>query len=316
MTPTTSPSSPPTGPRNRRARIRRTLLVSAAALVVVSLPTACDYAIAAEQADRSAVSAEADAARHSGHGGQTRVAATSSAAPDSAADSASATAGDDGDSQDSRDSRESSAAASSSASSSGSSSGSASGASGNQQTNGLDVLARDCSESDLEPHTGFQDGNRCVDTAFGEVGSADDNPTLLITSAPRSVPAGQSFELKVSTRNLVRDRFLGAAAGGYYLEASVLNADGIQRGHFHTACRMLPSTDTAPDAAPEPEFFLATQDNKGGAGADTVTITVPGLTTKGVAQCSSWAGDGSHRIPMMQRANQTPAFDSVRVEIT
>ncbi len=119
----------------------------------------------------------------------------------------------------------------------------------------------------------------------------------------------------MSTRNLVRDRFLGAAAGGYYLESSFLNGDGIQRGHFHTACRMLESTSEAPDAAPAPEFFVATQDNGGGAGADTVQVTVSGLPEAGTAQCAVWAGDGSHRIPMMQRANQTPAFDAVRITV-
>ena len=54
----------------------------------------------------------------------------------------------------------------------------------------------------------------------------------------------------MSTRNLVRDRFLGAAAGGYYLESSFLNDEGLQRGHFHTACRILPNTDEAPDSSP------------------------------------------------------------------
>ena len=78
----------------------------------------------------------------------------------------------------------------------------------------------------------------------------DKDPSLLITDSPRFVRANTAFTLKVSTRNLVRDRFLGAAAGGYYLESSVLTADGIQRGHFHTACRMLASTREAP--APDP----------------------------------------------------------------
>ncbi|WP_214367083.1 hypothetical protein [Pseudonocardia sp. H11422] len=180
---------------------------------------------------------------------------------------------------------------------------------------GLDVLATDCSNSRLEPHNGFQEAPRCVDTSFGEVTSADKSPSLLITSAPDTARVNEPFDLQVSTRNLVRDRFLGAAAGGYYLESSVLDGQGIQRGHFHTACRMLPSTDVAPDAAPEPEFFVATQDGGGGAGADTVTVTVTGMPTAGEAQCSVWAGDGSHRIPMMQRADQTPAFDSVRVTV-
>ena len=76
----------------------------------------------------------------------------------------------------------------------------------------------------------------------------DNDPSLLITDSPRFVRANTAFTLKVSTRNLIRDRFLGAAVGGYYLESSVLT-NGIQRGHFHTACRMLASLRSAPDPA-------------------------------------------------------------------
>jgi len=179
--------------------------------------------------------------------------------------------------------------------------------------NGLDVLARDCSKSKLKPHDGFQKAPACVSTAFGEVAAAGNDPTLLITDSPRFVRPNTAFTLKVSTRNLIRDRFLGAAVGGYYLESSVLK-NGIQRGHFHTACRMLSSTRTAPAPDPVPDFFVATQDNGGGRTPDTVTVNIDkGLPTRGIAQCAVWAGDGSHRIPMMERANQTPAFDAVRI---
>ena len=71
----------------------------------------------------------------------------------------------------------------------------------------------------------------------------------------------------------------------------------------------------AQDPAPVPAFFVATEDGSGGAQPDTVQVTVAGLNTPGTAQCAVWAGDGSHRIPMMQRANQTPAFDVVRVQV-
>jgi len=64
----------------------------------------------------------------------------------------------------------------------------------------------------------------------------------------------------------------------------------------------------------EPIHHLGSQP-KLGATPDTVTIQVPGLPTAGTAQCASWAGDGSHRIPMMERANQTPAFDAVRIRV-
>jgi hypothetical protein len=179
----------------------------------------------------------------------------------------------------------------------------------------LEILGNTCDGSKLAPHTGFQDGNRCVSTEFGEVGTEDKNPTLLITSAPRFVRVNQAFDIKVSTRNIVRDRFLKAAIGGYYKESSFLTADGLVRGHFHTACRMLAATNAAPQSAPVPAFFLATEDGKGGADPDTVTIHVTGMPQSGIAQCASWAGDGSHRVPMMQRANQIPAFDSVRIRV-
>lgn len=180
---------------------------------------------------------------------------------------------------------------------------------------GLETLGADCTNSDLEPHDGFQNAPRCVSTAFGEVADEDNSPSLLIVDAPLTIGADEEFTLEVSTRNLVRDRFLGAAAGGYYRESSFLDGDGLQRGHFHTACRELADLQLAPNSQPAPEFFLATQDNGGGAEADVVSVPVPGLSGPGTYQCAVWAGDGSHRVPMMQRANQTPAFDAVRVVV-
>ncbi|GAA1604614.1 hypothetical protein [Actinoplanes couchii] len=181
--------------------------------------------------------------------------------------------------------------------------------------NNLTILTDTCIDSQLAPHDGFQKGERCVSTEFGEVGAAANNPTLLITDAPRNVTVGEAFQLRVSTRNLIRDRFLAAGQGGYYVESSVLQ-NGLVRGHFHTACRILDSDSAAPNPEPVPAFFVATEDSRGGAEPDTVVIQVPGLPEEGEFQCSSWAGDGSHRIPMMERANQTPALDSVRVTAT
>ncbi|BEL12027.1 hypothetical protein Q0Z83_102180 [Actinoplanes sichuanensis] len=179
---------------------------------------------------------------------------------------------------------------------------------------GLGVLTNSCDTSNLEDHDGFQKGNRCVSTEFGEVGAAGNNPTLLITNAPRQVNRNTPFTIQVSTRNLIRDRFLAAGQGGYYVESSVLQ-NGLVRGHFHTACRILDNRNAAPAPDPVPAFFVATEDSRGGAQPDTVAIQVPGLPQAGEFQCSSWAGDGSHRIPMMERANQTPAFDSIRVRV-
>jgi hypothetical protein len=173
-----------------------------------------------------------------------------------------------------------------------------------------------CAEgSNLPVHDGFQNGQRCVVTEMGEVANADDNPTLLITSAPNSVRVNQPFTIRVSTRNLIRDSFLPAGQGGYYALRSELNDQDLVRGHFHTGCRILNSTQVAPDPAPAPAFFVATEDNGGSNQPDVIEIRVPGLPQRGTFQCAAWAGDGSHRPPMMQRANQIPAFDSVRVSV-
>jgi hypothetical protein len=177
-------------------------------------------------------------------------------------------------------------------------------------------LGNNCDKSRLGKHTGLPAGNKCSSTEFGEVPSAAKSPSLLITKAPSTVRVNKPFNMKVSTRNLVRDRFLPAATGGYYKESSFLTKDGLVRGHLHTACQMLSSTNSAPDPAPVPAFFVATEDGEGGARADTITINIPGLPSTGTARCAIWAGDGSHRIPMMERANQTPAFDAVRIRVT
>src|SRR3712207_5247461 len=58
--------------------------------------------------------------------------------------------------------------------------------------NGLDVLANTCDESTLPKHDGFQKGDRCVTTQFGEVASAASNASLLITRAPQQVRVGQA----------------------------------------------------------------------------------------------------------------------------
>ena len=181
-------------------------------------------------------------------------------------------------------------------------------------------LARDCTGAAgsrggspvLSIHDGFQEAPTCSTTEFGEVPSQANSPSLLIVDAPRVVRVGAQIRLKISTLNLVRDRFLGAAAGGYYLETSLLNGAGLVRGHFHSACQVLGSTREAP--APDRQAsFLATEDGGGSSRPDTVTVTLPPLTARGIARCTVWAGDGSHRVPMQQFANQVPAIDSVRL---
>ncbi|MCE0768369.1 hypothetical protein LWC35_36585 [Pseudonocardia kujensis] len=331
-----TPETPRVGRTARSTRLRRVLLTTAAAAMLV-VPTACGYAAAADRISTGGSGHGAHAAAPVADQEQQDAAGTDTADTADTADTEEAAATSTADApadaqQQDRGAQNRADRANANARNgqdNGQGNGKANGngqaaqggqgdqgggqAAGGEKINGLDVLARDCSKSNLPPHDGFQKGDRCVSTAFGEVGDANQNPSLLITKFPQQVQANQPFSIDVTTRNLKRDRFLGAAAGGYYLESSLLDANGIQRGHFHTACRMI-ALDQAPAPGDKPAFFVATQDNKGGAGESTVSIDVTGLP-KGTAQCSSWAGDGSHRIPMMERADQTPAFDSVRIRV-
>lgn len=315
-------------PTSRSRRVRRLLAVSAAAVAVMIAPTACTYGGPAQM----------DMPNHSGHMDgmnmdepqEHQVVPVANQVPATAAPAADYAAARSGDDRRSRPTTSTTAPTTTAPTSattvpSGSASTSVSNsvppttdassapAAPPAVNNGLDVLGRDCSKSKLKPHDGFQNSPACVSTEMGEIAAENQLPSLLITGAPRFVRVGQKFQLKVSTRNLVRDRFLGAGVGGYYLESSFLNAQGLQRGHFHTACRLLASTRNAPDSGKAPEFFVATQDGRGGAQPDTVTINVDPIKSPGVLQCTSWAGDGSHRTPMMTRANETPAIDSVRI---
>jgi len=179
---------------------------------------------------------------------------------------------------------------------------------------GVTPLARDCEESLLETHDGFQEAPTCVTTEMGEVAAQAKNPSILITDAPRAVRVGQNIEITVSSRNLVRDRFLAAGQGGYYLESGILSDAGLTRGHLHAACRPVGQGATA--LAPDRQAsFVAIEDGRGGAAPDTVSVVIPPINQGGNAQCAVWAGDGSHRMPMMQFANQIPAFDTFRLRI-
>lgn len=301
----------------------RTIAVTALALgLLVAGPTA--YAAGAASADRSdrpanVAAGPSDSTGSSGGSGSSGSSEGASGSGSSSGGGEHDHAGHTGSGSSGSGSSGSGDGAGDSAGAGGGSADQGAGGAGDGEKKGaqsaLDILAVDCSGSRLTAHDGFQKAPRCVSTAFGEVADADRSPSLLITQAPTKVRSGESFRLTVSTRNLVRDRFLPAAQGGYYAEASLLDGQGLQRGHFHTACRILPDPGEAPDSSPDPLFFQATEDGGGGARPDSVTIDVPGVEQTGELQCSSWAGDGSHRTPMMQRANQTPAFDSVRIEV-
>ena len=148
---------------------------------------------------------------------------------------------------------------------------------------------------------------------MGEVAESALNPSLLITSAPTTVARNEPFTIQVSTRNLVRDRFLPAAQGGYYRESSFLTEEGITRGHFHVGCRLLADPNVAEVPNTEPAFFVAIEDFGGGLEPDFVDVEVPGPVQPGLYRCMAWAGDPSHRVPMMQFARHFVAVDVVRI---
>jgi hypothetical protein len=179
----------------------------------------------------------------------------------------------------------------------------------------LDIIATDCSKSTLAPHTGFQDPNRCVSTSIGEVSELAKNPTAMIVTFPENgVAVNTPFTVTISTRNIIRDRFLAAGVGGYYAETALLNAQGFARGHAHFGCRVLSNTNEAP-APVRSDFFVAIEDSAGSATPDKITVNVTGLPRAGIANCALWLGDDTHKTPSMQFANEQPGFDVVRFEV-
>lgn len=180
---------------------------------------------------------------------------------------------------------------------------------------GIVLGPTDCSDSNLPSHTGFQIAPACVGTAFGAVPAQENSPSLLIVRAPNRVAANTPFSWTFVTDNLEKSEFLPAAQGGYFAQPARLNGNGIVKGHVHSGCYLLSSTRRAPNGADRATFFLATEDNLGAEGDPSfVTINVPGLAA-GTYRCISWAGTGSHGIPVNMFANQAPAVDAFRLVV-
>ena len=182
-----------------------------------------------------------------------------------------------------------------------------------------------CAAGDRLPaHDGHPtEAAACVATPFGEQAAQENGPTLLIVDAPSTVRSGDDIALQVSVRNLVRDDFPPASQGGYLSEPASLDAQGLTRGHVHSACRVLASGQQAP-SPDRVTAFAAIEDGAGGGGPDMVEVHLPGRDAQGavlfpagsLVQCAAWAGDGSHRIPMGAWPDQVPAFDAVRITVT
>jgi hypothetical protein len=153
-----------------------------------------------------------------------------------------------------------------------------------------------------------------VAVAQGEVPDLAHTPSVLLVDVPARVLEGQPFQVGVSTRNILRDRFLSAAQGGYYAEMSVLDrATGVVRGHMHVYAQSLGDGRVAP-ADPHLAFFKAVEDKVGGVGPDLVRVEVAGLPA-GLTRVCVTLGDGSHRPPMMAEAKLAAGVDCVRVRV-
>jgi hypothetical protein len=183
----------------------------------------------------------------------------------------------------------------------------------------------DCTGSRFQPHDGFQNENRCMDTTFGDVGTVANTPSALFVNTPTTIRVNTPFSLTVSTRNVSRSRFLGAADGGYGLESGRLNAEGAVIGHAHVACNFLPDDDEAPavtranvnPAGSLNDLFQALEDGGGGLGADVAPpVNFQGVTQTGTLRCSAWVGTASHFVPVAPFADIQPAFDVIRIEVT
>ncbi len=165
------------------------------------------------------------------------------------------------------------------------------------------------------PHDGFQKAPACVSTAFGEVRPSRQGPVAAHHRLPAAVVRAehrvhaQGQHQQPGARPVPR-------RGGRRLLPRELRAQ--RQGH---PARALPHR--VPDAVqPErprptpPRCPPSSWRRRTTAAAPPRTrcrSTSPVCRRRGIAQCTVWAGDGSHRIPMMERANQTPAFDSVRI---
>jgi hypothetical protein len=151
---------------------------------------------------------------------------------------------------------------------------------------------------------------------FGEVPALENNVTLLVTEAPSEVAANEPFQYTVSTRNIVRSQFPPAGLGGYYIDGSALNEEGLVQGHFHSGCRSVASFDEAPEPNQAADFFIAVEDGGGGSTPDFVQIDVAEGLPAGQYLCAAWAGDGSHRVPMASFAQTFIASDTFRLTVT
>ena len=105
--------------------------------------------------------------------------------------------------------------------------------------------------------------------------AAGKDPTLLITDSPRS---SRQHRVHAQGEHPQPDQGpLPRPPVGRLLPGE-LGAEGRhQRGHFHTACRMLSSLRTAPGRARCPPSSWRPRTTRGGATPDTVTVNVTGL---------------------------------------
>ena len=133
--------------------------------------------------------------------------------------------------------------------------------------NGLEILDRTPARTaSSAPHDGFQHGNRCVSTEFGEVGRRRQEPD----AADHRLPGDRSRRTRRSPSRSAPATWSGTASSRPARAATTWRARCSPPRAWSAATSTppagcCPAPREAADPAPVPAFFVATEDGKGGA---------------------------------------------------
>ncbi|CAG8615946.1 2095_t:CDS:1, partial [Dentiscutata heterogama] len=153
----------------------------------------------------------------------------------------------------------------------------------------------------------------CSNTVLGEVPSADNLPSVLITKPDYneviSLNKGVIFEFKFVN-------FEPGATSNIDTEfekfPQAVNKDGNVIGHYHLFIQKIPSLDNVPDprifAFFTPISFLPNA-------TETYQIPVPGLTEEGIYRACTYTTAKAHQCVNVQTGNRGPIDDCIRFKV-